>query len=250
MKLILTALVPLVALSLPARAAEVNVAVAANFTQAAKDIAEAFHASTGDDAVLSFGSTGKLYTQIANGAPFKVFLAADQERPAKAETDGLAVAGSRFTYATGKIVLYSTDASVAVADGAALKTPDAVTKIAIANPKTAPYGTAAVEAMKALGVYDGLETKLVQGDSIAQTFQFVESGNAAMGFVALSQVIGTSAGAQWVVPQTLYTPIRQDAVLLKTGEADDTAKAFVAFLKSDKARQIIAHYGYGIDLGQ
>jgi molybdate transport system substrate-binding protein len=104
--------------------------------------------------------------------------------------------------------------------------------------------------MKALGVYDGLETKLVQGDSIAQTFQFVESGNAAMGFVALSQVIGTSAGAQWVVPQTLYTPIRQDAVLLKTGEADDTAKAFVAFLKSDKARQIIAHYGYGIDLGQ
>ena len=229
-----------------ARAAETNVAVAANFTAAAKDIASAFKAETGHEAVLSFGSTGKLYTQIANGAPFQVFLAADTKRPAKALAEGLGVAGTSFTYATGKIVLYSVDAALVDGDGKVLGTPDKFEKLAIANPKTAPYGAAAVEAMTKLGVYDSVKAKIVQGDSIAQTHQFVATGNAQLGFVALSQVVADDKGSKWVVPADLYAPIAQDAVLLKTGADSEAAKAFLAFLKGDTAHAIIEKYGYGL----
>ncbi|WP_181409896.1 molybdate ABC transporter substrate-binding protein [Martelella alba] len=243
------ALLAAVAALLPAGAfaGEINVAVAANFTEAAKDIAAAFNQETGNDAVLSFGSTGKLYTQIANGAPFTVFLAADQARPEKAVTEDLAVEGSEFTYAIGKLVLYSSDAGLVDDEGAVLKSEDGFDKIAIANPDAAPYGAAAVETMKALGLYDTLTPKIVQGDSISQTYQFVTTGNAELGFVALSQVIDTEGGSQWVVPADLYTPIKQDAVLLKTGADDETSKAFMDFLKSDTAHKIIESYGYAVE---
>ena len=230
-----------------ADAAETNVAVAANFTAAAKEIAAAFETETGHVVKLSFGSTGKLFTQIVNGAPFTVFLAADQARPIKAESDGVAVEGSRFTYASGKIVLYSTDASLVDEKGDVLQNPDRFDKLAIANPKTAPYGAAAMEAMEKLNVPQATLDKIVRGDSISQTNQFVASGNAQLGFLALSQVVGSSEGSQWVVPAELYAPIRQDVVLLKTGADDEAAKAFVGFLKSETATDIIRKFGYGVD---
>ena len=231
------------AVSAPALAGSTNVAVAANFTEAAKEIAAAFEAKTGDKAELSFGSTGTLYTQISQNAPFEVFLAADDSRPNKAVEDKLAVKGSVFTYAIGKIVLYSADPGL-VKDGATLKA-GAFDKIAIANPKTAPYGTAAVEAITKLGVYDALKSKIVEGTNIAQTFQFVETGNAELGFVALSQIAGKEGGSRWDVPGDLYAPIRQDAVLLNTGKDSAAAKAFVDFLKGPEASAIIKKYGYG-----
>ena len=227
--------------------AETKIAVAANFTAAAKDIAKAFQAKTGHRAVLAFGSTGKLYTQIANGAPFEAFLAADQLRPQKAEAEGLAVAGSRFTYAKGKIVLFSVDANLIDDTGKVLGKPDAFIKLAITNPKTAPYGPAAVEAMEKLGVYAGVKAKLVRGDNLAQTYQFIVTKNAQLGFVAYSQVIKAEGGSKWMVPDNLYTPLRQYAVLLKTGENSEAAKAFLNFLKSDEAHAILENYGYGLD---
>ncbi|MBK1623999.1 molybdate ABC transporter substrate-binding protein [Afifella marina] len=238
------------AISLPASmaaAAETNVAVAANFTEAAKEIAAAFKEKTGDEAALSFGSTGQLYTQISQDAPFEVFLAADDERPAKAVSEGYAVEGSAFTYAIGKIVLWSTDADL-VSGEDTLRSGD-FNKISIANPTTAPYGAAAVETMKALGVYDDLEPKIVQGNNIAQAFQFVQTGNAELGFVALSQIAANSEGSRWEVPVDLYTPIKQDAVLLKKGEESAAAKAFLDFLKGPEAGAIIEKYGYGTAAG-
>lgn len=225
-----------------ASADEVNVAVAANFTDAAKDIAAAFEKKTGDEVKLSFGSTGSLYTQITQGAPFQVFLAADQERPAKAVKEGLAVADSQFTYAVGKLVLWSAEPDL-VKDGDTLKSGK-FDKVSICNPVAAPYGAAAVEAMKALDVYDEIEPKLVQGANVSQAFQFVQTGNAEIGFVALSQVIDDKSGSKWIVPQDLYEPIKQDAVVLKTGADDETAKAFVDFLKGPEASAIIEKYGY------
>lgn len=229
------------------QSAETKVAVAANFTAAAKDIAAAFQTETGHVATLSFGSTGKLFTQIANGAPFSVFLAADQKRPEKAETDGLASKGSRFTYASGKIVLYSADPKLVDASGSVLQTSDGFDKLAIANPKTAPYGAAAIEAMTALQVPQQVMAKIVRGDSISQTYQFVATGNAQLGFVALSQVINTNEGSQWIVPADLYSPIKQDAVLLKSGANDEAAVAFIEFLKGNTAKTIIQKFGYGVE---
>jgi len=229
--------------SVTARAGEVKVAVAANFTNAAKEIGALFEKASGDKVVFSFGSTGQLYTQISQGAPFEVFLAADQARPKKAVAETLAVADSLFTYATGKIVLYSREASVV--KGESTLKHAAFNKIAIANPVTAPYGTAAVQAMKALGVYDALSARIVQGTNIAQTYQFVASGNAAVGFVALSQIALHDKGSRWIVPDTLYAPIAQDAVLVKRGAANKTARAFLAFLKGPDARKVKEKYGYG-----
>jgi len=226
-----------------ATAGEAKVAVAANFTNAAKEIAARFETSTGDRAVFSFGSTGQLYTQISQGAPFEVFLAADQERSKKAVAENLAVSGTLFTYATGKIVLYSREPGVV--NGEAILKTAAFNKIAIANPVTAPYGAAAVQAMKALGVYDALSAKFVQGNNIAQTFQFVDSGNAAVGFVALSQIALHDKGSRWIVPEALYSPIAQDAVLLKRGAENPVARAFLAFLKGPEARAVKQKYGYG-----
>jgi molybdate transport system substrate-binding protein len=234
--------------STPTWAAQTNVAVAANFTEAAKEIAAAFKHKTGHDAVLSFGSSGQLYTQITQDAPFQIMLSADDERPKKIIADGLGVAGSRFTYAIGKLVLWSKTAGV-VKNEDTLKAGK-FSKVAIANPTAAPYGAAAVETLKALKVYDTLQPKIVQGNSIAQTFQFVDTGNAEIGFIALSQLAGNSGGSRWLVPQTLYTPILQDAVLLKKAGSNEAATAFMAFLKGPEARKIIEKFGYEVGGGR
>ena len=229
-------------LGLPAKAAETNVAVAANFTEAAKEIAAAFKAKTGDDAVLSFGASGQFYTQITQDAPFQILLSADQDRPKKAVDDGLGVPDSRFTYAVGKLVLWSKTAGLV--NGRDTLTSGTFTKLSICNPAAAPYGAAAVETMKTLKLYDTLQPKLVQGANIAQAFQFVDTGNAELGFVALSQLTGNASGSRWLVPQTLYKPILQDAVLLEKGAANPAATAFMSFLKGPEARAIIERYGY------
>lgn len=227
-------------------AGEVAVAVAANFTGAAKEIAAAFEAETGDTAVLSFGSTGQLFAQIGQGAPFEVFLAADQARPERAEAEGLAVAGSRQTYAIGQLVLWSTD-PLLITGPQVLKLPESFRRLAIANPVTAPYGAAAVETLKRLGVLAVVEDHLVQGNTIAQTFQFVETANADLGFVAASQLAGKpKAGSHWVVDPSLYDPIRQDAVLLTSGADNPVARAFLDYLSGPKAREIIKGYGYAL----
>ncbi|TCT06799.1 molybdate ABC transporter substrate-binding protein [Aquabacter spiritensis] len=225
----------------PAAADQTHVAVAANFTGAAKEIAAAFAQKTGHEAVLSFGASGQFYAQITQGAPFQVFLSADEERPRKLVADGLAPAESRFTYAIGKLVLWSRTAGLVT--GEATLRSGSFAKIAIANPAAAPYGAAAIETMKAVKLYEMLQPKIVQGNSIAQTFQFADTGNAELGFVALSQVID-AAGSRWVVPQDLYTPIRQDAVLLAKGVDSAAAEAFLVFLRSPEARAIIERYGY------
>ena len=242
---LLFALFALAAFAGQALAAEVQVAVAANFTEPAKEIAARFKARSGHDATLSFGSSGQFYTQIANGAPFAVLLSADRERPEKAEADGLGVVGSRFTYAVGRLVLYSKTPGLVDGKGAVLKSGK-FQKIAIADPKTAPYGVAAVEAMRKLGVYEALAPKLVQGTSITQAYQFVDTGAAEVGFVAQSQVVGVKGGSRWVVPAADHTAIDQQAVLLKTGAGNPAATAFIAFLKGGEARAIIRKYGYEV----
>ncbi|WP_138471283.1 molybdate ABC transporter substrate-binding protein [Poseidonocella sp. HB161398] len=227
-----------------ASAAETTVAVAANFTAAAEEIGAAFTAETGHEVTYSFGSTGQLFTQISQGAPFDVFLAADQVRPEKAEAEGYAAAGTRFTYATGKLVLWSATPGL-VDGGPDVLAGDAVAHVAIANPLTAPYGAAAVEVIAAAGLEDALAPKLVEGKSITQTYQFAMTGNAEAGFVALSQLAGQDDGSSWLVPDDLYTPIRQDAVLLAQGAGNEAAEAYLAFLKGPAAQAIIEAYGYG-----
>lgn len=230
-------------MSAVARAAEVKVAVAANFTEPVKEIGALFEKATGHKPVFSFGPTGGLYNQVTQAAPFEVFLSADDKTPAKAIKEGHGVAGTSYTYATGKLVLYSKTEGMKLGEQA-LK-DGKFAKIAIANPKTAPYGTAAVETMQKLGVHDALKSKIVEGNNIAQTFQFVDTGNAEVGFVAYSQVALKSGGSRWVVPAKLHNTIAQDAVLLKTGANNEAAKAFLAFLKGPEARKIIEKYGYG-----
>lgn len=229
-----------------AQTAEVHVAVAANFTAPMKLIAADFERDSGYKAVLSFSATGKFYAQITNGAPFDVFLAADDATPAKLEKEGSAVSGSRFTYATGKLVLWSAQPGVVDAQGEVLK-KNSFRKIAIAAPKLAPYGAAAVETMTKLGLMAALEPKLVTGESIGQAFGFVSTGNAELGFVALSQVFEggkLKSGSAWVVPANLYSPIRQDAVLLTRGKDNKAAQALIAFLKTDQAKAVIRSFGY------
>lgn len=225
-----------------ARADEVSVAVAANFTRPAEEIGAAFTAETGNSVTFSFGATGALYAQITQGAPFQVFLAADDTRPGLAVAEGFGVDGTVFTYAVGKVVLYAPGQDVT--DGPAVLAASGFQHIAIANPKTAPYGAAALEVLGKLGLTEALASKVVTGENISQALQFVVSGNAELGFVALSQVIDTPASEVWRVPAEDYAPIAQDAVLLKTGEGDPAAMAFVAFLKSDTAKAIIEKYGY------
>jgi molybdate transport system substrate-binding protein len=245
MKMLAAACAFLPWLSSAALAGQTSIAVAANFTEPAKEIAAAFKARTGHEAVLSFGSSGQFYTQITQAAPFQIFLSADAEHPQKAVDQGHGVGDSRFTYAIGKLVLWSKTADLV--KGEETLSRAAFAKIAIANPALAPYGAAAVEVMKKLGVYEALQRKIVQGNNIAQAFQFVDTGNAELGFVALSQLANVTAGSRWMVPQTLYPPIRQDAVLLKTGAGNEAAMSFMAFLKGPEARAIIIRYGYAID---
>jgi len=242
----LPALGSLLLVSGAALADDVQVAVAANFTAPMKLIASGFEKDTGHKAVLTFGATGKFYAQISNGAPFEVFLAADDETPARLEKEGTAVNGSRFTYATGKLVLWSAQPGMVDALGDVLKKGN-FQKIAIAAPKLAPYGAAAVETMSKLGLQAALEPKLVVGESIGQAFSFVSTGNAELGFVALSQVYEggkIKSGSAWIVPANLYSPIRQDAVLLAKARDNKAAVQLMAFLKTDKAKAVIRSFGY------
>jgi len=235
-------------LALPAMAAEVNVAVAANFTAPMKQIAAEFEKDTGHKALLAFGGSGKFYAQIRNGAPFQLFLSADDEKPALLVKDGMAIAASRFTYAVGTLVLWSAQPGFVDPKGEVLSR-GGFNKIAIANPKLAPYGSAAIEVLTKSGMLTALQPKFVQGENIAQTFQFVGTGNAELGFVALSQVMKNgkiASGSAWVVPGRLHSPIRQDAVLLTTGRDNVAAKALLDYLKNGKARAIIRSYGYEI----
>ncbi len=233
------------AFAAPVSAGQTNVAVAANFTEPAKEIAALFKQKTANEAVLSFGASGPFFNQITHDAPFQVFLSADAERPKAAVEQGYGVPGTVFTYAIGKLVLWSR--VVDVTEGEAALKAGAFARLAIADPAGAPYGTAAIETMKALGVYDALRPKIVQGTTIAQAFQFVDTKNAEVGFVALSQLKGVTDGTRWLVPQNLYAPIRQDAVLLKSGENDEASKSFLEFLDGPEARAVIEKFGYGLD---
>jgi molybdate transport system substrate-binding protein len=231
-----------------ARADPVQVAVAANFSAPARQIAQDFEKDTGHQAVLAFGATGKFYAQIRNGAPFEVLLAADNETPAKLEKEGAALAGTRYTYAVGRLVLWSAKAGFVDDKGEVLKR-GGFRHLALANPRHAPYGAAAVEALTALKQLDAIQPKFVQAENIAQAHQFVASGNAELGFVALSQVMKDGklgAGSAWVVPANLHQPIRQDAVMLEKGRGKPAAEAWLKFLRSEKARAVIRGYGYEI----
>ena len=241
MSRLLLSLAVVAATASPALAETVNVAVAANFTAVAEQLAEIFGAKGEHQVELSFGATGQLYTQITQAAPFGIFLAADDARPQKAIDEGFAVDGTFFIYAEGRLVLYAPGRDVS--DGEAALKGD-FNKLAIADPAAAPYGKAAVETLTALGLLETLTPKLVQGENISQTLQFVESGNAELGFVAASQVLGKAD--QWLVPAELHEPIAQGAVLLKTGETNPAALAFLDFLKSDEAVAVIEASGYSV----
>ena len=244
MKRTAAAVLLLWAAAFAAQAGETQVAVAANFTEPATEIAKLFAQKTGHTARLSFGASGAFLTQIAQGAPFEVFLSADAARPAKAIQDGLAVPGTDFTYAIGTLVLWSKDAG-RVTGPETLKAGD-FQHLAIADPKSAPYGQAAIETLQSLGLYDTLAPKIVQGTSIAQAQQFAATGNAELGFAALAQVIKTEGGSRWDAPEDLHKPILQDAVLLKTGADNEAAKAFLDFLHQPEARAVIASFGYAL----
>ena len=242
----LLALTAALAFTTLARADVVQVAVAANFTAPARALAEVFARTTGHEAKLSFGATGAFYTQIKNGAPFDVLLAADDERPARLEKEGDTVAGSRFTYATGQLVLWSAKPGFVDDQGAVLKGGH-FGKIAIANPKNAPYGAAAVEAMEKLGLAATLQPKLVTGESIGQTYNFIATGNAELGFVALAQVLEggkLKSGSMWVVPAQYHAPIIQDAVILNRAASNPAAKAWMELLKTPQSKALIRSYGY------
>ena len=224
------------------------VAVAANFIAPMQRVAADFEKTTGHRAKLAFGSTGKFYAQIKNGAPFDVLLAADADTPARLQKEGVADAGSRFTYSIGRLALWSSQVGYVDDKGLVLK-QGTFTHLAIANPKLAPYGKAAVETLDRLGLRAALQPRFVQGENIAQTFQFVSSGNAEIGFVALSQVFDGGAlkrGSVWVVPAALHEPIRQDAVILRRARDNPAAAALMKYMKEDKARAIIAAYGYDL----
>ncbi|ANI16351.1 molybdate ABC transporter substrate-binding protein [Pseudomonas citronellolis] len=229
-----------------ALADEVQVAVAANFTAPIQAIAKDFEKDTGHKLVASFGATGQFYAQIKNGAPFEVFLAADDSTPAKLEQEKAVVPGSRLTYAIGKLALWSPKDGYVDAKGEVLK-QGGFQHLSIANPKTAPYGLAATQVLDKLGLKDKLAGRIVEGQNIGQAYQFVSSGNAELGFVALSQIYKdgkVTAGSAWIVPADLYEPIRQDAVILEKGKDNAAAKALVDYLKGPKAAAVIKAYGY------
>ena len=236
------------ALSAAAQAEVVQIAVAANFTAPARALAEIFARTTGHEAKLSFGATGAFYTQIKNGAPFDILLAADDERPIRLEKEGDTVPGSRFTYAIGQLVLWSAKPGFVDGEGAVLKGGN-FNKIAIANPKLAPYGAAAVETMDKLGLAAALTPKLVTGESIGQTYNFIATGNAELGFVALAQVLDggkLKSGSMWVVPAKYHAPIIQDAAILKRAAANPAAKAWMALMRSPNTQDFIRSYGYEV----
>lgn len=245
----LLVLLPLVAaVSAPAFADEVQVAVAANFTAPMKVISTQFEQETGHKVLASYGATGKFYSQIQNGAPFDILLAADDETPARLDTEKATVPNTRFTYAIGKLVLWSAQAGVVDANGDVLK-GGKFDHIAVANPKLAPYGLAAQETLQKMNLFTTLQPKFVTGENIGQTYQFVASAAAPLGFVAMSQVYEDNklkSGSAWVVPASMYSPIRQDAVVLTKGNNKPAVTAFIRYLKGDKARAVIRSYGYDL----
>lgn len=249
MRLFLSSLCALLCVGLAhgtALAAQAQVAVAANFAEPMKAIAAVLEKTTGHTLKISTGASGAFYTQIRQGAPFDVFLSADNERPELLEKDGLAQPGTRFTYATGKLVLWSARAGRVDGQGAVLRAAD-LGKVAYANPRTAPYGAAAVQVLDTLGLKDALAPRLVQGESIGQTFNFVKTGNADVGFVAMSQVLQGGKlreGSMWVIPQARYDAIRQDAVLLRRGAENEAAKELIKLLQSPNIKDLIRSYGY------
>ncbi len=245
---LLAGLLSLLMLTGSALADEISVAVAANFTAPMQKIAAAFEQASGHRVLLSFGSTGNFQAQIRNGAPFQLLLAADEAVPAQLERDGFAVSGTRFTYAIGRVVLWSANPSLVDDKGEVLRS-DRFDHIAIANPKLAPYGEAGMAVLERLGQLDRLRPKIVQGDNITQAWQLVATGNAPLGFVALSQVQldgKLTGGSAWIVPEALHTRIRQDAVLLKPGKDSAAAAALLQFLKGEKAHAVISAYGYSL----
>ena len=240
-------LVAILALPLPALAGEATIAVAANFLGTLEKLQKEFEAAGDHKLTLISGATGKLTAQITEGAPFDIFLSADNKATKKLAEGGKAFPDSEFTYAIGTLALFSSDASRITGDGAEVLKSGAFTKLAIANPKVAPYGVAAEAAMTSLGVRDAVKDKIVMGENIGQAFSMIETGNAEIGFVALSQVLGSESGrngSHWIVPANLHEPIRQNAVLLERGKDNADAKAFLEFLKSDKAKEVIDAAGY------
>lgn len=229
-----------------ASADEVQVAVAANFTAPIQAIATDFEKDTGHKLVAAFGATGQIYTQIKNGAPFEVFLSADDTTPAKLEQEGDTVKGSRFTYAVGTLALWSAKDGYVDSKGQVLKA-NQYQHLSIANPKTAPYGLAATQVLSKMGLTEATKAKIVEGQSITQAYQFVSTGNAELGFVALSQIYKDgklTSGSAWIVPDDLHDPIKQDAVILNKGKGSAAAKALVEYLKGPKAAAIIKSFGY------
>lgn len=234
-------------LPLHAQAGEVRAAVAANFTAPAQKLAEQFMAESGHMVKLSFGSTGKFYSQIKAGAPFDVLLAADDETPKKVGVEGLGQSASQFTYAIGKLALWSRKPGFVDAKGHVLQT--GFGKLAIANPKLAPYGLAAQETLESLGLWSGVQGRIVMGESISQTQQFTSTGNADLAFIALSQTVKDGKpieGSLWIVPQHLHNPIRQDAILLAKPQDKAAAEAWLSYLKSPKAAAVIKSFGYAL----
>ncbi len=233
-------------ISLPVYAGEINAAVASNFSAPMRQIVTLFEQQSGDTVKLSFGSTGKFYAQIRQGAPFDVFIAADTATPQRLEDEGLTVGGSRFIYALGKLVLWSAQLGYIDDNGTVLRKSD-YTKLGIADPKLAPYGMAAKQTLEKLAMWNSIRNRLVMGENITQAYQFAATGNAELAFVALSQVMRdgkVSAGSWWLVPTDMYKPIRQSAVLLAGAKDKAAAKSFLAFLKSAKAAAVIRSYGY------
>lgn len=241
-------IVTLLLLSVPCLAADLHLAVAANFTAPMREIAADFEKATGHKLIISYGTVGKFYAQIKNGAPFEVLISADDHTPARLIADGLALPETRFTYAIGKLMLWSIKPGLVDAKGEVLKRAD-FKRLAIATPKLAVYGAAAVEAMQQMGIYEQLQPKLVLGENITQTYQFIATGNAELGFVALAQIYKNgsyTAGSHWQVPANLYPQIRQDAVLLSEGRDNPAGRALLAFLKTPETKKIIRSYGYDI----
>jgi len=233
-----------------ASAGEVRIAVAANFTSTLNEISIQFERESRHTTLISYGSSGKFYAQIKHGAPFDVFLSADATRPQLLEKEGLAVPGSRFTYAVGRLTLWSPDPHMLKDDGPTVLANGRFEHLAIANPKTAPYGTAAKHVLEQLGLWNHLKDRIVQGENIGQTFQFVFSHNAQLGFVALAQVLDpkiNGAGSRWNVPEHLHEPLVQHAILLTNGQHNAAAMAFLDFVKGPTGRAIIERFGYGLE---
>ncbi|HEX6903393.1 MAG TPA: molybdate ABC transporter substrate-binding protein [Thermoanaerobaculia bacterium] len=248
-RLLLLSLLPGLFLTGPAAAEEAIVAVAANFSEVAERLAKDFERESGHTLTFVAGSTGKLYAQIANGAPFDVFLSADQETAARLEKEGRAVAGSRFTYATGRLTLWSPEPGRVGSDGAATLRQGNFRRLAIANPELAPYGAAARQALEKLGLWERFKDRIVKGETIGQAHAMVASGNAELGFVALSSVLSPrneTKGSRWDVPSHLYEPLRQDAVLLARAASNKAARGFLEFLRGARAKALIESYGYRV----